>query len=67
MTADEYSQLEKCLAGCEEIATDRTLWTVKDRELRDEIRAVLAKVTVERIRAEEGEGRGKGKEDEPRS
>ena len=49
--------LEKCLSGCEEMATDHAQWTPADRKILAEIRAVLEKVVVHRIRAEEQEKR----------
>ena len=55
--ATDYRHLEKCLCGCEKIATDLSTWSPRDLEIRDEIRAVLQKVVVERIRAEERESR----------
>ena len=53
VTANDYRHLEKCLSGCEDIATDLSTWSPRDLRIRDDIRAILEKVVVERIRAEE--------------
>ena len=65
VTATDYRHLEKCLSCCDEVAAELSRWTPKDLEIRDEIHAVLAKVVVERIRAEEREKLSKVEEGEP--
>ena len=55
VTADELKKLEATLAATEDIFRDQHVYAPRITELRDELRTLVAKVVMERIRAEERE------------
>lgn len=55
MTADELRKLEATLAATEDIFLNQHVYAPQITELRDELRTLVAKVVMERIRAEERE------------
>ena len=52
MTLHDYRRIEEALSVAEDISEQRLPLTQEGKEIREEIRALLRKVTLARIRAE---------------